>query len=54
LFGEAHRRGYPAVELGVDSENATGATRLYENVGMRIVRTNEVWEKELRSDAPAG
>ncbi|MGZ4150814.1 MAG: GNAT family N-acetyltransferase [Actinomycetota bacterium] len=55
LFGEAHRRGYPAVELGVDSENATGATRLYEDVGMRIVRTNEVWEKELRrSDSPAG
>jgi mycothiol synthase len=55
LFGEARRRGYPAVELGVDSENATGATRLYEDVGMRIVRTNEVWEKGLRrSDARAG
>jgi mycothiol synthase len=47
VFGEAHRRGYPAVELGVDSENATGATQLYERVGMRTVRINDVWEKKL-------
>jgi mycothiol synthase len=47
VFGEAYRRGYPAVELGVDSENPTGATHLYERLGMRAVRTNEVWEKRL-------
>jgi mycothiol synthase len=47
VFGEANRRGVPAVELGVDSENATGATHLYESVGMRVIRTNEVWEKTL-------
>jgi mycothiol synthase len=51
-FGEAHARAYPAVELGVDSENPTGATHLYEQVGMRVVRTNEVWEKQLRRSAP--
>lgn len=29
-FGEFHRRGILRAELGVDSENPTGATRLYE------------------------
>jgi mycothiol synthase len=52
VFAEAHRRGYPAVELGVDSENATGATHLYDQVGMRVVRSSEVWEKELRRSGP--
>lgn len=33
-FAEFHRRGYPKVTLGVDSENGTGAVRLYESVGM--------------------
>jgi mycothiol synthase len=47
-FGELQRRGIPAVELGVDLENQTGATRLYEQVGMRAVRRAERWEKELR------
>jgi mycothiol synthase len=46
-FGEARRRGIGAVELSVDSESLTGATRLYEGVGMRVVRSFEQWEKEL-------
>jgi mycothiol synthase len=46
-FGELQRRRIPAVELGVDSGNQTGATRLYEQVGMRAVRLAEFWEKEL-------
>lgn len=34
-FGELRLRGIAAVDLGVDSESQTGATRLYEQVGMR-------------------
>jgi mycothiol synthase len=36
-FAEFHRRGKRAATLGVDSENGTGAVRLYESVGMRSV-----------------
>jgi mycothiol synthase len=50
-FAEARRRGIGAVELSVDSESLTGATRLYEGVGMRAVRSFEQWEKIL---GPAG
>jgi mycothiol synthase len=39
------------VELGVDSESLTGATRLYERAGMRLVWTNRVYELELRGAA---
>jgi mycothiol synthase len=46
-FGELRRRGIPAVDLGVDSENQTGAPRPYEQVGMRAERCAEWWEKEL-------
>jgi ribosomal protein S18 acetylase RimI-like enzyme len=31
--------------LGVDAESPTGATRLYERVGMRVVARSEAWEK---------
>jgi mycothiol synthase len=33
-FGEFHRRGLATVGLKVDSDNPTGAVRLYERVGM--------------------
>ncbi|HEX3237168.1 MAG TPA: GNAT family N-acetyltransferase [Gaiellaceae bacterium] len=46
-FGEFHRRGQRRVGLGVDSENATGATKLYESVGMVVDQEQLVWEKEL-------
>jgi mycothiol synthase len=46
-FREFHRRGLRRVGLGVDSENATGATRLYESIGMVVDSENVVWEKEL-------
>ena len=46
-FGEFHSRGQRRVGLGVDSENATGATRLYESVGMAAESEQIVWEKEL-------
>jgi ribosomal protein S18 acetylase RimI-like enzyme len=55
LLQESFRRfreaGETAVALGVDSENPTGATRLYERAGMRILWRADVWEKELRPGA---
>lgn len=46
-FGELHRRGLRRARLGVDSQNATGATRLYERAGMHVVHEDVVYEKEL-------
>jgi mycothiol synthase len=46
-FEVVRRRGIGAIELGVDSTNPTGATQLYEGVGMHVVHSFEVWEKEL-------
>lgn len=39
--------GHHQVRLGVDSENATGATRLYEGVGMTVRRRFDLYEKQL-------
>jgi mycothiol synthase len=47
VFVEFQRRGEAHVGLGVDTENPTGATRLYERAGMRIVNEDVVYEKEL-------
>jgi GNAT superfamily N-acetyltransferase len=47
-FGEFHQRGKARVGLSVDSENLTGATRLYEKAGMQVVREFVLYEKELR------
>jgi ribosomal protein S18 acetylase RimI-like enzyme len=44
-FREFHRRGLRRVTLGVDAANPTGATRLYEGVGMHAAREDIVWEK---------
>lgn len=46
-FREFHRRGKRRVSLGVDSENATGATKLYKSVGMVVDTEQVVWEKLL-------
>lgn len=46
-FREFRRRGLTRATLGVDAANATGATRLYESVGMRVQQENVVWEKML-------
>jgi mycothiol synthase len=46
-FGEFRRRGDTHVGLGVDAENPTGATRLYESVGMRVIKEDVIFEKEL-------
>jgi len=46
-FREFHQRGKRRVGLGVDSQNATGATRLYESIGMVVDSEQVVWEKEV-------
>lgn len=47
-FGEFYRRGVHKVSLGVDSQNLTGAVRLYERAGMHVALTYDHYEKELR------
>lgn len=46
-FREFHRRGAPRVSLGVDAENPSGATRLYERAGMHVVSEDVLFEKTL-------
>lgn len=46
-FREFHRRGVRRVSLGVDAANPTGATRLYESVGMSVDLEQVVWEKVM-------
>jgi mycothiol synthase len=46
-FGEYYRRGQPRVALGVDAENPTGATRLYERAGMHVAYEAVAFEKPL-------
>jgi mycothiol synthase len=47
-FREFRRKGLPRALLGVDSENPTGATRLYERAGMHVTQTSDTYEKILR------
>jgi mycothiol synthase len=44
-FATFARRGCRRVLLNVDAENPTGATRLYERVGMRVVNRWDWWER---------
>jgi ribosomal protein S18 acetylase RimI-like enzyme len=46
-FAALWRRGHTRVGLEVDSENETGATRLYERAGMRVTRRYATYEKTL-------
>jgi mycothiol synthase len=46
-FAEFQRRGERTVRLGVDAENPTGATRLYERAGMRVESEEIVYERPL-------
>ena len=48
-FNDFYRRGKYKVGLTVDSQNLTGATRLYERAGMHVARTYISYEKELRA-----
>lgn len=47
-FGEFYRRGIRKVVLNVDSQNLTGATRLYTRAGMRPVEQTDIYTVELR------
>ena len=46
-FRVFHARGERSVGLGVDSENPTGATRLYERAGMHVESESVTFEKGL-------
>jgi ribosomal protein S18 acetylase RimI-like enzyme len=46
-FRALHGRGLRRIGLGVDAESPTGATRLYERVGMRVAVRFDSWAKQL-------
>jgi mycothiol synthase len=46
-FEDFRRRGVNRVSLGVDSESITGATRLYESLGMTKTRGFDFYVKPL-------
>ena len=46
-FATFAARGLRRVMLNVDSQNSTGAVRLYERVGMRSARAWDVYEKRV-------
>ncbi len=43
-------RGLRRVTLNVDAENPTGATGVYEGVGMRVVNRWDLWERSSADD----
>jgi mycothiol synthase len=45
-IAELFARGRRRVGLGVDTENVSGALRLYERVGMRPIERNDNWSLE--------
>lgn len=47
-FAELQRRGKTAVVLHVDADNSTGATQLYESVGMHETHRDVDYQRELR------
>ncbi len=44
-FAEFQRRGRKRAGLGVDAESTTGAVRLYERAGMRVLWRWDIWER---------
>ena len=48
-FNVAYGAGQGGVMLGVDSNNISGATRLYTRAGMKPTRVVHVYEKKIRS-----
>jgi mycothiol synthase len=48
-FRDLYKRGMRRMALGVDAENPTGATRLYERAGMHIGQQYATYSKELRA-----
>jgi mycothiol synthase len=49
-FAHLAELGLGAVRLNVDADNKTGATRLYERVGMRVRREWLVYEKRFEAE----
>jgi ribosomal protein S18 acetylase RimI-like enzyme len=49
-FVQFHGRGSRGLVLEVDTESITGATRLYERMGMTATPRFSQWEKELRPE----
>jgi len=47
-FNEFYKHGMQTIGLGVDASNPTGATRLYQKVGMQVAVEDVLYEKELR------
>jgi ribosomal protein S18 acetylase RimI-like enzyme len=54
VFRVLHDRGKRGCDLHVDSDSLTGATRLYERVGMTAHPRFATWEKELRPGRARG
>jgi mycothiol synthase len=48
-FRELRARGRRRAGLGVDAASLTGATRVYERAGMRVIRQFEQYARELRA-----
>jgi ribosomal protein S18 acetylase RimI-like enzyme len=46
-FEQFRERGWQRAELGVDAENSTGATRLYDRVGMHAAFVVDMWERRV-------
>lgn len=46
-FAESLRRGQSHVELGVDTENDTGAVAVYEKAGMSVAFAHDEWLLDL-------
>jgi mycothiol synthase len=49
FFGYAYQHGQTHIALGVDADSLTGATRLYERVGMRADKLFDMYELVLRA-----
>jgi mycothiol synthase len=47
-FHEIRERGKPRAVLGVDAQNPTGATRLYESAGMRVINESAAYRLLVR------
>jgi mycothiol synthase len=52
-FDEFRKRGVKRALLGVDAENPTGATRLYEQAGMRVAHEERLYRKDVRVEPEA-
>ena len=50
-FGSFYLRGRPTAGLAVDASNTTGANRLYERAGMRVLRRFDRYVLPVRLDA---